>query len=74
MGTETKQIGQYLCFKATAMKKVNDTDTLQPALQRLAHLDHTLPSGRSPPAFDCPASRSTRDARTQNSRPSPTTS
>jgi GLPGLI family protein len=26
MGTETKQIGQYLCFKATAIKKVSDTD------------------------------------------------
>ena len=26
MGTESKQIGQYLCFKATAVKKVNDTD------------------------------------------------
>ncbi len=26
MGTESKQIGQYLCFKATAMKKVEDTD------------------------------------------------
>jgi len=26
MGTESKQIGQYLCFKATAMKKVDDTD------------------------------------------------
>lgn len=26
MGTESKQIGQYLCFKATAMKKVGDTD------------------------------------------------
>jgi GLPGLI family protein len=26
MGTETKQIGQYLCFKATATKKSNDTD------------------------------------------------
>ena len=26
MGTESKQIGQYLCFKATAMKKVDETD------------------------------------------------
>lgn len=26
MGTESKQIGQYLCFKATAIKKSNDTD------------------------------------------------
>ena len=26
METESKQIGQYLCFKATAMKKVDDTD------------------------------------------------
>lgn len=26
MGTESKQIGQYLCFKATAIKKVSDTD------------------------------------------------
>lgn len=26
MGTESKQIGQYLCFKATAMKKVEETD------------------------------------------------
>jgi GLPGLI family protein len=26
MGTETKQIGQYLCFKATVIKKVEDTD------------------------------------------------
>jgi GLPGLI family protein len=26
MGNESKQIGQYLCFKATAMKKVGDTD------------------------------------------------
>ena len=26
MGTETKQIGQYLCFKATTIKKVDDTD------------------------------------------------
>jgi len=26
MGTETKQIGQYLCFKATAMKKVDETN------------------------------------------------
>lgn len=26
MGTESKQIGQYLCFKATAIKKVEDTD------------------------------------------------
>ena len=26
MRTESKQIGQYLCFKATAMKKVEDTD------------------------------------------------
>jgi len=26
MGMESKQIGQYLCFKATAMKKVEDTD------------------------------------------------
>jgi GLPGLI family protein len=26
MGTESKQIGQYLCFKATTMKKVGDTD------------------------------------------------
>jgi len=26
MGTETRQIGSYLCFKATAVKKVADTD------------------------------------------------
>ena len=26
MGTESKQIGQYLCFKATTMKKVEETD------------------------------------------------
>ncbi|HKK12841.1 MAG TPA: GLPGLI family protein [Flavobacteriaceae bacterium] len=26
MGTETKQIGQYICFKATAIKKVDDLD------------------------------------------------
>ncbi|WP_439151592.1 GLPGLI family protein [Winogradskyella sp.] len=26
MGTETKQIGQYTCFKATAIKKVDKTD------------------------------------------------
>lgn len=26
METETKQIGQYMCFKATAIKKVSDTD------------------------------------------------
>ena len=26
MGTETKQIGQYTCFKATAMKKVDEFD------------------------------------------------
>ncbi|MGM5468768.1 GLPGLI family protein [Flavobacteriaceae bacterium LMO-SS05] len=26
MGTESKQIGEYLCFKATAVKKVEDTD------------------------------------------------
>ena len=26
MGTESKQIGQYLCFKATANKKVEETD------------------------------------------------
>jgi len=26
METESKQIGQYLCFKATAMKKVDETD------------------------------------------------
>ncbi|NND51426.1 MAG: GLPGLI family protein [Flavobacteriaceae bacterium] len=26
MGTETKQIGQYTCFKATAMKKVDELD------------------------------------------------
>lgn len=26
MESESKQIGQYLCFKATAMKKVEDTD------------------------------------------------
>lgn len=26
MGTETKQIGQYLCFKATAVKKVDEND------------------------------------------------
>jgi len=26
MGTESKQIGQYLCFKATAMKKVDETN------------------------------------------------
>ena len=26
MGTETKQIGQYVCFKATAVKKVDDLD------------------------------------------------
>ena len=26
MGTESKQIGQYLCLKATAIKKVSDTD------------------------------------------------
>lgn len=26
MGTETKQIGQYLCFKATAIKKVDEFD------------------------------------------------
>ncbi|WP_250434958.1 GLPGLI family protein [Hanstruepera flava] len=26
MGTETKQIGQYMCFKATAVKKVDEFD------------------------------------------------
>jgi GLPGLI family protein len=26
MGTETRQIGQYLCFKATAVKKVDEFD------------------------------------------------
>lgn len=26
MGSESKQIGQYLCFKATAVKKVDETD------------------------------------------------
>jgi GLPGLI family protein len=26
MGTETKQIGQYMCFKATAVKKVDEMD------------------------------------------------
>ncbi len=26
MGSETKQIGQYMCFKATAMKPVNEMD------------------------------------------------
>jgi GLPGLI family protein len=26
MGTETKQIGQYMCFKATAVKKVDESD------------------------------------------------
>lgn len=26
MGTETKQIGQYMCFKATAVKKVDEYD------------------------------------------------
>lgn len=26
MGTETKQIGQYMCFKATAVKKVDELD------------------------------------------------
>jgi len=26
MGTESKQIGQYLCFKATAMKQVDETN------------------------------------------------
>lgn len=26
MGTETKQIGQYMCFKATAIKKVDEFD------------------------------------------------
>ena len=26
MGTETKQIGQYMCFKATAIKKVDEMD------------------------------------------------
>ena len=26
MGTETKQIGQYTCFKATAIKKVDEMD------------------------------------------------
>jgi GLPGLI family protein len=26
MGTETKQIGQYTCFKATAVKKVDEFD------------------------------------------------